>query len=100
MAQCYVGIVTRRGLESLFAETEDVVRFLDRRLYRRRPYPGISFWAVMPDEAAELIATQLRMGEQREALRTLQVNSLHLGSILPSGDRLSEAYHQSADPVK
>lgn len=84
MAQCYVGMVTRRGLEGLFAETEDVVRFLDRRMYRQRPYRGVCLWAVLPDEAAEQVRMQLEFGEQREALRTLQCQSLHFGSILPS----------------
>ena len=84
--ECYVGIVSRRGLVGLFTENDHVVRFLDRRLYRRHPYIAIGFWAVMQDEAAELVKAQLEMGENREALRTLQSHSLHFGSILPTDE--------------
>ena len=91
MTQCYVGIITRRGLVGLFLENDHVVHFLVRRLYRRRPYSGIGFWSVLPEEAAEVIQALLELGEHREALRMLQSSSLHFGSILPS-DEAAECY--------
>ena len=84
MEGSYVRIVTRHGLEALFPESDDLVRFLDRRVYRRLPYLGICVWAVLQQDIADLVQHQLRNGDQDRALSLLQDHSRSHGPILPS----------------
>ena len=86
MNRSYIGIVTTSGLQAIYRETDHVMRFLHRRLYRKRPYDGVCCWAVMSVEAAERIERQTKLGETQLALRALQENSIHFGSILPATD--------------
>lgn len=86
MNRSYVGIITHRGLQAIYHENDHVVRFLNRRLYRRRPYGGLCCWAVMPDETADQVERQMELGENLLALRTMQTHALHFGSILPHFD--------------
>ena len=88
MIRSYVGIVTTRGLQAFYCENDHIVRFLNRRLYRHKPYAGLCYWAVMPDETANQVERQLELGEYVLALRTLQTHALHYGSILPASDDL------------
>ena len=84
MNRSYLGVVTRRGLEAFFQEEDHVIRFLHRRVYRRRPYDGFCCWAVMQDEIASQIEFQLEAGDHLLALRTLQSHAMHWGAILPN----------------
>ena len=86
MNRSYIGVVTTTGLEAIYSETDDVRRFLSRRLYRRRPNEAFCCWAVMTAEEAEYIDHQTKAGEHQLALRALQEYSVHFGSILPTMD--------------
>lgn len=83
MARSYVGTISRRGLESLLPETEHAVPFLIRRAYRRRPTEAVCYWAVMDDTTARDVEEQLRWQWYEEALLTLQVRAMDIGTILP-----------------
>ena len=87
MERGYIGIITHRGLEGLYLETEHVVRFLDRRVYGRRPYLGCCYWAVLDTDIARRIQWQIEQASFQEALSSLQLNSTHYGPIMPSDDR-------------
>jgi len=84
MNRSYVGIVTASGLQAIYIESDHLLRFLDRRIYRKQPYEGLCCWAVMPEEAARQIEHQTRMGQNQHALAALQEHSIYCGSILPS----------------
>ena len=84
MNRAYVGIVTRRGLEAIFPENDHVVRFLHRRVYRRRPFAGVCCWAVLSDEMTDQIEWHLEFGENLLALQTLLSEAVQYGSIPPS----------------
>ena len=83
MNRSYVGIVTLRGLEAIYPENEHVIRFLHRRVFRKRPYGGLC-WAVLSDEVLDCVERQLAVGEHRLAFWTLQAHADFGGSILPS----------------
>lgn len=87
MERGYIGIVTRRGLEGLYLETEHVVRFLDRRVYGQQPYLGCCFWAVLGSDIAERIQWDIEQADFQSALSSLQLSSSHYGPIMPSDDR-------------
>jgi hypothetical protein len=89
MNRSYLGVVTRKGLEALFQEEDHVIRFLHRRVYRRRPFDGFCCWAVMSDEIADQIELQIEFGDYFQALRTLQSHAMHWGASLPND---SESY--------
>ena len=84
MVRCYVGTISRRGLESLFPETEHAVPFLVRRAYRRRPTEAVCYWAVLPDAAARDVQRQLQWHDHEEALATLCGQASYFGTIPPS----------------
>lgn len=86
MNRSYVGIITAQGLQALYSENDHLLRFVVRRIYRKRPYDGICCWAVIPEEAAELIERQTEQGESQLAFQALQEYSIHGGSILPAVD--------------
>ncbi len=86
MNRSYVGIVTDHGLQAIYRESDHLMRFLDRQLYRNRPFGGLCYWAVMPDEVVVQIELQIRHGESQEALKALQEHADFLGPILPSSD--------------
>lgn len=83
----YVGIITRRGLELLFPESDYVRRCLARLAYTDRPAQRICCWAAMPDPVASEIHGQLNQGETDSALQILQASARFLGPVLPSDVR-------------
>ena len=83
MVNSYVGIISRRGLESLLPETEHAVPFLVRRAYRRRPTEAVCYWAVMQDTAARKVKRQLQWKRYEDALLTLRTQAAHFGTISP-----------------
>ena len=80
----YVGVVTCRGLEVLFPESEKVVRCLNCRVYDKRPYLGYCCWAIMDEEAAQHVQQYLDLGDFQSALHTLQVLATDYGPLMPS----------------
>jgi len=89
MNRSYVGIVTAQGLQAIYRESDHLVRFLHRRLYRQRPFDGLCYWAVMPDERVGQIESQIDQGDGQAALKSLQECADYLGAILPSSGTLS-----------
>ena len=83
MVNCYVGIISCKGLESLFPETEHAVPFLLRRAYRRQPTEALCYWAVMQDTAAREVQCRLERRRHEEALFTLRTLAADFGTILP-----------------
>ena len=93
MVRAYIGIVTRRGLEALYEENDHVVRFLNRRVCRRRRAGGL-LWAAMDDDGAEFVGVQLALGEMQAALRSLEAYALYYGPMFPdSADRAQQGYY-------
>lgn len=86
MVKCYVGTISRRGLESLFPETPHAVPFLVRKAYRRRPTEAVCYWAVLPDTAAREVKRQLQWCEYEEALATLRGQAACFGTIPPTAE--------------
>ena len=84
MNQSYVGVITTHGLQAIYLESDHLVRFLDRQLYRKQPFCGLCCWAVVADQVVEQIEIQIRLGESQAALKVLQEYADFLGPILPS----------------
>lgn len=84
MQRSYVGIVTARGLEALFPESERAVRLLDRRIYGPRPFLGFCCWAVLRDEVAQQVRDYLKEGDRHSAYRVLELSATAFGPIMPS----------------
>ncbi len=84
MTQSYVGVITTEGLQAIYRESDHLVRFLERRLYRTRPVAGLCYWAVLADQDLEYIELQLQQGESHAALRSLEEAAEFGGVILPS----------------
>jgi hypothetical protein len=79
----YVGIISRRGLESLLPDGEHAAPFLVRRACRRQPTEAICYWAVMQDTAAKEVERQLQWQLYENALATLHECAKHFGTFLP-----------------
>jgi hypothetical protein len=84
MNQSYVGVITAEGLQAIYRESDHLVRFLERRLYRSRPVAGLCYWAVLADRDLEHIELQIQQGESRAALRALEEAAEFGGVILPT----------------
>ena len=80
MNDSYIGLVTRNGLQALYPESKHVVRFLERRAFRRPPY-SILIWAVLTSDIAECIEYELSIGESVSALKILQMEALFFGTL-------------------
>jgi hypothetical protein len=87
MRNCFVGIISPRGLESLVPETDHAVPFLARRAYRRRPTEAVCYWAVMEDSAAEHVRRQLLRHHNEDAFLALRALAEHFGTIPPQSDQ-------------
>ena len=83
MVNSYVGIITSRGLESLYPETEHAVPFLARRAHRGGPTEAVCYWAVLQDSVAAEVERQLRGRHHEDALVTLRALAEHFGTIPP-----------------
>ena len=83
MVNSYVGIISRRGLESFIPDTEHAAPFLLRRAYRRQPPEAICYWAVMQDAAAREVERQLQWRRHEDALATLHARATYFGTFLP-----------------
>ena len=83
MLDSYIGLISRRGLESLFPETEHAAPFLVRRAYRRQPLEAVCYWAVMEESAAQQVQWQLQWRHHEEAFLVLRALADHVGTILP-----------------
>ena len=86
MGQAYLGIITSRGLESLVAETEHAMPFLQRRAYRRYPHEGICCWAVIKPSKVGRICALISAQQFLHALIALNVEAQELGTIPPDYD--------------
>jgi len=84
MIQSYVGVITAEGLQAIYRESDHLVRFLERQIYRRRPVAGLCYWAVLGDQDLEYIELQLQHGECQAALRALEETAEFGGAILPT----------------
>jgi hypothetical protein len=84
MVNSYVGIISRRGLESLLPETEHAVLFLLRRVCRKYCGEASCYWAVMQDSAASEIQRHLQWRRYEDALLALRTRATYFGTIAPS----------------
>ena len=83
MNRSYVGIITHRGLESFLLETDQALRLLVRRAYRKRPLQALCYWAILGDDDAREVEQRVRSGALHDAVRTLESSASSLGPILP-----------------
>ena len=83
MTNSYLGIISRRGLETLVPETEHAALFLFRRLARRPIGEATAFWAVLDETAASEVAGHVRYGQFNVALRQLSTRTQDWGTLLP-----------------
>lgn len=79
----YLGIISRRGLETLVLETEHAALFLFRRLARDPAGEATAFWAVLDEEAASHVAGHVRRGQFDAAFRQLNTRARDWGTLLP-----------------
>lgn len=83
MLKSFVGVASASGLEALYPENDEVIRFLIRRAYRSIESRSICFWVVMDDSVAHAIELMQDQGQRREALLSVCCLSNDLGQILP-----------------
>ena len=86
MANAYLGIVSRKGLEMLVPETKHAETFLLKRTARRGGRDAFCCWAVLPERAVWEIQRDLCSGRHQEALITLNAEARFLGTVLPPTD--------------
>ena len=99
MHRNYIGIITPHGLEALYPESDDILRFLQRRLARRTTNPAICYWFDIDEQAATELTRHLRQGYTREALQELQAHVRFGGPMLPAEGHL-EAISGEYDEVR
>ena len=87
MMQSYLGIITSRGLQSLFMESDCILRLLARLAYSEQPARAVCYWAAMQVPEAAEIQEQLEKGDSDRALQALRASARFLGPILPSDVR-------------
>lgn len=87
MAQSYLGIVTRKGLQWLVPETEGAEQRLRAKAQNACQGAYYCCWAVLQREIARDLQLQLRAEYYCEALIQLNVEAESLGPILPESDR-------------
>ena len=88
MLSSFVGTISRRGLESLYPETEHAVPFLIRRAYRSSPTREICYWAVMQDAVALQVQHQLVCERREDAFLILRALADYFGTI--SSDQMDD----------
>ena len=59
MMQSYLGVITSRGLQSLFLESDYILRVLARLAYAEQPARAVCYWAAMQAPEATRIQEQL-----------------------------------------
>lgn len=83
MLNGYVGIVSQRGLCQIQIERHDTLRRARESLVTRGKFPRIGFWAVLPTALAREISALIEEGEEKEALRVLNMVAREGGHLLP-----------------
>jgi hypothetical protein len=83
MTNSYLGIITRRGLETLVLETGHAALFLARRVAREPWGEAIACWAVLDDAATNAVKQQITGRRFQEALVQLNVRAIYLGTLPP-----------------
>ena len=86
MRCAYVGIVSRYGLESFYAEERNTTVFLLRRAERMQARGAVCFLSVMDAEIAQQIRAELEFDNRTEALLLLQILAYEVGGILPEAN--------------
>ena len=95
MLRSYVGLISHRGLETLWPESEETCRFLARRLPRELTRGKLGYWAVLSDDAVSQIRPVLNLRQFATALRLVQIHAPHFGTIWPESptDELADEQH-------
>ena len=83
MTNAYLGIITPRGLETLVLETEHAAPFVLRRVARKPVGEAVGCWAVLDERTARDLTRQIGGRRFEEALRQLNTQAIHLGTLLP-----------------
>jgi hypothetical protein len=93
MTDSYLGLVTRRGLESLVIETEHAELFVLRRARRRFSGDACCYWAVVDNTVAHQIMRHVRCRRFADALCRLRVDATHIGIVALSDNDDEYACH-------
>ncbi len=83
MLRSYLGIATRYGLETLLPEHQQAFLRLRNQACLRHSTEPLCFWAVLPEDAAQVVQRELRAGKPLAALATLDQHAQQLGPLLP-----------------
>lgn len=81
MLKSYVGIASCDGLERLCPEYPNATRFLFRHAGRLRSRRAVCLWAVISDEAADVVLAELRRGGKQAAYDLLRAEARQMGPI-------------------
>lgn len=81
MEKSYLTIIDRRGLRLFYDEDDETREFLLGQIRRPEFPPSLLAWAVIPIDKAELIRSQLAVGNHIDALYLLQQCSTQKGTI-------------------
>ena len=83
MLRSYVGLISHRGLETLWPESKETYHFLARRLPRELTRGNLGYWAVLDDETVGEIRQFMTRRQHVVALRLVQLQAAHFGTIWP-----------------
>lgn len=83
MIASYVGLITRRGLEVFFPETDHASRFMQRRLRRFRHVPACGVWFVLDGGIAEIVGELVASDEGGAAWAIVELQARDGGILLP-----------------
>jgi hypothetical protein len=83
MIASFVGILTRRGLEAFFPETEHASRFMQRRLRRCRQVQACGVWFVLDGGVAEIVGELVASDEGGAAWAIVEHQARDGGILVP-----------------
>lgn len=78
--------MTPRGLETLVVETKHASQFLLSRAQRYSGGNAACCWAVLSEGNARMVMRWITARQFAEALKALNLQALHLGTLLPEDD--------------
>lgn len=98
MLKAFVGIADCYGLESFRPEGEVPIEWLAQRATTRHSRQAVCFWAVVGDEAAREIRSELDGRHPHEALTALGSLATEIIRVT-SAESVPAFYHHAEDPI-